>query len=36
MPWAMYGKMKEEDLKAMYAYLRTVPPVSNKVEKWPK
>lgn len=36
MPWAMYGKMKEGDLKAIYAYLRTVPPVSNKVEKWPK
>jgi hypothetical protein len=36
MPWAMYGKMKEEDLKAIYAYLRTVPAVSNKVEKWPK
>jgi hypothetical protein len=36
MPWAMYGKMKEEDLKAIYAYLRTVPPVKNKVEKWPK
>ncbi len=36
MPWAMYGKMKEEDLRAIYAYLRTVPPVSNKVEKWPK
>jgi hypothetical protein len=36
MPWAMYGKMKEMDLKAIYAYLRTVPPVSNKVEKWPK
>jgi len=36
MPWAMYGKMKEEDLKAIYAYLRTVPAISNKVEKWPK
>jgi mono/diheme cytochrome c family protein len=36
MPWAMYGKMKEEDLKAIYAYLRIVPAVSNKVEKWPK
>lgn len=36
MPWAMYGKMKEEDLRAIYAYLRTVPPVTNKVEKWPK
>jgi hypothetical protein len=36
MPWAMYGKMKEEDLRAIYAYLRSVPPVKNKVEKWPK
>lgn len=36
MPWAMYGKMKEEDLKAIYAYLRSVPAVPNKVEKWPK
>jgi mono/diheme cytochrome c family protein len=36
MPWAMYGKMKEEDLRAIYAYLRTAKPVTNKVEKWPK
>jgi hypothetical protein len=36
MPWAMYGKMKEEDLRAIYAYLRTVPAIKNKVEKWPK
>lgn len=36
MPWAMYGKMKESDLRAIYAYLRTVAPVSNKVEKWPQ
>lgn len=36
MPWAMYGKMKTEDLKAIYAYLRTVPAMSNKIEKWPK
>ena len=36
MPWSMYGKMKDEDLKAIYAYLRTVKPVSNKVEKYPK
>lgn len=35
MPWAMYGKMKEEDLRAIYAYLRTIPPVKNKVVKWP-
>jgi Cytochrome c len=36
MPWAMYGKMKEDDLKAIYAYLRTVKPLSNKIEKYPK
>jgi cytochrome c553 len=36
MPWSMYAGMKEEDLKAIYAYLRTVPPITNKVEKWPK
>ncbi len=35
MPWAMYAKMKEDDLKAIYAFLRTVPPIKNKVEKWP-
>jgi hypothetical protein len=32
----MYGKMKEEDLRAIYAYLRTVKPISNKVERYPK
>lgn len=36
MPWAMYGKMTEEDLKAIYAFLRTVKPINNKVEKYPK
>ncbi|MGQ0738725.1 MAG: cytochrome c [Bacteroidota bacterium] len=36
MPWSTYGKMTEDDLKAVYAFLRTVKPVSNKVEKYPK
>ncbi len=36
MPWSQYGKMKEDDLKAIYAYLRTVKPISNKVEKYPQ
>lgn len=36
MPWSMYGKMTDEDLKAIYAFLRTVKPISNKVEKFPK
>lgn len=34
MPWTVYGNMKTEDLKAIYAYLRTVKPVKNKVEKF--
>lgn len=36
MPWSLYGKMEETDLRAIYAYLKTVPPVKNKVEKYPK
>lgn len=31
MPWTMYAGMKEEDLKALYAYLKTIPPVKNNV-----
>jgi len=31
MPWQNYGKMTEADLKAVFAYLQTIPPVSNKV-----
>lgn len=34
MPWTMYGKMKEEDLKAIYAYMRTLKPIKNEVEKF--
>jgi mono/diheme cytochrome c family protein len=34
MPWTMYGKMKDNDLKAIFAYLRTVKPVTNKVVKF--
>jgi hypothetical protein len=31
MPWQNYSRMTNEDLKAMYAYLRTIPPVANTV-----
>lgn len=31
MPWTMYGGMKESDLKAIYAYLKTIEPISNEV-----
>jgi hypothetical protein len=31
MPWQVYGNMTDEDLKAVYAYLRQVTPIKNKV-----
>jgi mono/diheme cytochrome c family protein len=31
MPWPNYSQMTDEDLRAIYAYLRTVPPLSNRV-----
>jgi mono/diheme cytochrome c family protein len=31
MPWGRYAGMTDEDLGAIYAYLRTVPPVENRV-----
>ena len=36
MPWKMYGKMKESDLKAIFAYLQTVKPIRNSVVKFEK
>jgi len=36
MPLSLYAGMTDDDLKAIYAYLRTVKPISNKVEKYPK
>lgn len=34
MPWTMYAGMSKQDLGAIYAYLRTVKPLKNKVEKF--
>ena len=31
MPWSVYGKKTDEDLKAIYAYLQQIPPIKNKV-----
>ena len=31
MPWANYAQMTDEDLRAIWAYLRSVPPVRNQV-----
>lgn len=34
MPWTMYAGMTEQDLKSIYAYLKTVKPVTNAVTKF--
>lgn len=34
MPWSLFSGMTDEDLGAIYDYLRTMKPVSNKVEKF--
>lgn len=34
MPWTMYGQMERRDLAAIYAYLKTVKPMENSVEKF--
>jgi hypothetical protein len=34
MPWQVYRNMTDEDLKSIYAYLRTIPPVSNHVPQY--
>jgi hypothetical protein len=31
MPWQFIGQMTDEDLKAVFAYLRQIPAVKNKV-----
>jgi mono/diheme cytochrome c family protein len=31
MPWQMYAQLSDDDLKAIYAYLKTLAPVKNKV-----
>lgn len=34
MPWLFYSRMEDEDLRAIYAYLKTVPPVKHQIEKF--
>ncbi|MBK8496971.1 MAG: c-type cytochrome [Chitinophagaceae bacterium] len=36
MPWSLFAKMDDVDIKAIYRYLQTIPPVNNLVEKYPK
>lgn len=35
MPWISYSGMTDEDLGAIYDYLKTLPPVENKVNPFP-
>jgi mono/diheme cytochrome c family protein len=35
MPWTRFAGMTREDLSAMYTYLRTLPPVVNRINKHP-
>ena len=31
MPWPWYAKMRDDELKAMFAYLKSIPPIQNRV-----
>lgn len=34
MPWTMYAGMERSDLEAIFAYLNTIKPIANKVERY--
>lgn len=34
MPWQNYRHLTDEDIKAVYAYLRTIPPIFNEVPEY--
>jgi hypothetical protein len=34
MPWFNYAKLTDEDISAVYAYLRSIPPVSNTIKAY--
>ncbi len=36
MPWVMYAGMDDFDIKSIYRYLRTLPAINNKIEKYPQ
>jgi hypothetical protein len=35
MPWREYRRMTDDDLRAIYRYLRTLPPIHNQVPRRP-
>jgi len=34
MPWRYYGRLNDDDLKGIFAYLRTLPPIENRVPEY--
>ena len=32
MPWELIGRMTDDDLRSIYAFLRTLPPIKNVVQ----
>lgn len=34
MPWPAYARMTDEDLKAIFAYLQTIPPIKNQAPQF--
>lgn len=34
MPWTVYRNLNDEDLKSVYAYLRTIPAIHNRVPEY--
>ena len=36
MPWGMYAGMKEKDIEALYAYLKSLKPIKNQVVRFEK
>jgi hypothetical protein len=31
MPWQMFKNMSDDEMKAIFAYLKTIPPIKNQV-----
>ncbi|MDQ3552518.1 MAG: hypothetical protein M3413_13445 [Bacteroidota bacterium] len=31
MPWEIIGRMTDDDLRATFAYLKSIPPITNRV-----
>jgi Cytochrome c len=34
MPWPWYGKLSDADLRAVFTYLRSIPPIANRAPAW--